>query len=114
MPKPVKLRKLTVEEVAEIHRLAASQAGSFRIMQRARLIAAMLDNPDLSASEAGEQVGFRNHQSAINWVRRFNEKGLAGLLYNHFCQRKPTHNQALRFALINLATQKPDTLGYPY
>jgi hypothetical protein len=52
MRKPVKLRTLTKEEAAEIRRLAASSTESFRLVQRARLIAAMMDNPNLYASEA--------------------------------------------------------------
>jgi hypothetical protein len=58
MKKPVKLRTLTTEEVTEIRRLAISRTEPFRLVQRARLIAAMLDDPHLYASEAGKRVGF--------------------------------------------------------
>ncbi len=73
MRKPVKLRTLTTEETAEIRRLAASRTASFRMVQRARLIASMLDDPNLYASEAGKRVGFRSPIMGVTWVRRFDE-----------------------------------------
>jgi transposase len=114
MRKPVKLRTLTNEEVAEIRRLAASRTEPFRTVQRARLIAAMMDNPNLYASEAGKLVGYRSPITGVTWVKRFNEEGLAGLPDKKRGGRKPTHSQAVRSALISLALQKPNTLGYPF
>jgi transposase len=114
MRKPVRLRTLTTEETAEIRRLAASRTEPFRMVQRARLIASMLDNPGLYASEAGQQVGFRSPIMGVAWVRRFNEEGLPGLQDKKRGGRKPTHSQAVRSALISLALQKPNTLGYPF
>lgn len=114
MKKPVKLRTLTQEETVEIRRLAASRTEPFRLVQRARLIAAMLDDPNLYASEAGKRVGFRSPTMGVMWVRRFNEAGLAGLSDKKRGGRKPIHSQAVRSALIGLALQKPNTLGYPF
>ena len=114
MRKPVKLRTLTNEEVAEIRRIAASRTEPFRTVQRARLIAAMMDNPNLYASEAGKLVGYRSPITGVIWVKRFNEEGLAGLPDKKRGGRKPTHSQAVRSALISLALQKPNTLGYPF
>lgn len=114
MRKPVKLRTLTNEEAAEIRRLAASRREPFRTVQRARLIAAMMDNPNLYASEAGKLVGYRSPITGVTWVKRFNEEGLAGLPDKKRGGRKPTHSQAVRSALISLALQKPNTLGYPF
>jgi len=45
MRKAVKLRSLTIEEKAEIRRLAASRKESHRLVQRAKVIVAMLDDP---------------------------------------------------------------------
>ena len=50
-----------------------------RLVQRARLIESMLDDPKLTATEAGKQVGFKSSGSGVFWVRRFNEEGLDGL-----------------------------------
>ena len=42
------------------------------------------------------------------------ERGLAGLEDKPKPGRPPIHDQKVRSALISLATQKPDTLGYPF
>lgn len=110
----VKLRTLTAEEEAEIRRLAGSRKEPHRLVQRAKVIAAMLDDPKLYAIQAGLQVGFSGTQSGVTWVKRFNENGLAGLEDMPKSGRPPTHDAKVRSELINLALQKPDTLGYAY
>lgn len=110
----VKLRTLTTEEETEIRRLAGSRKEAFRLVQRAKVIVAMLEDPKLHATHAGLQVGFIGTQSGVTWVKRFNEKGLAGLEDKPKTGRPPTHDQKVRSALINLAIQKPDKLGYPF
>jgi transposase len=114
MPKRIKLRTLTSEEEQEIRRLAKSRKESMRIIQRARIIMAMLDNPELAASRAGEQVGFKGAPMGIHWVKRFNELGMAGLMDGDRSGRPPTHSQETRSALLDLAMQKPRSLGYPF
>ena len=114
MPKRVRLRTLTTEEEAEIRRLAKSRKEPMRLVQRARIIAAMLDNPDLPASRAGEQVGYKWAPMGIHWVKRFNEHGIAGLQDRERSGRRPTHSQEIRSALLDLALQKPSSLGYPF
>ena len=110
----VKLRSLTTEEEAEIRRLAGSRKEPHRLVQRAKVIVAMLDEPKLYAIQAGLQAGFIGTQSGVTWVKRFNENGMAGLEDKPKSGRPPTHDQKVRSALINLAQQKPDTLGYPF
>ncbi len=66
MPKRIKLRTLTSEEEQEIRRLAKSRKEPARIVQRAQVIAAMLDDPELAASRAGERAGFRVRQWGSN------------------------------------------------
>jgi hypothetical protein len=68
MPKRIRLRTLTSDEEQEIRRLAKSRKEPIRIVQRAQIIAAMLDNPELAASRAGEQVGFKGAPMGIEWV----------------------------------------------
>ena len=114
MRKAVKLRSLTAEEETDIRRLAASRKAAHRLVQRAQILVAMLDNPKMHATQAGRQAGFRGKQSGISWVKRFNAEGLAGLEDKAKSGRPPTHSQEVRSALISLATQKPDSLGYPF
>lgn len=114
MRKAVKLRSLTTEEETEIRRLAASRKAAHRLVQRASVIVAMLDDPKLHATLAGLQAGFKGIQSGIMWVKRFNAEGIPGLEDKPKAGRPPTHPQSVRSALISLARQKPDTLGYPF
>jgi transposase len=114
MRKAVKLRSLTTEEEAEVRRLAASRKEPHRLVQRAKVIVAMVDDPKLHATLAGSKAGFSGRQSGITWVKRFNEEGLAGLEDKPKMGRPPTHDPKVRSELISLALQKPDTLGYPF
>jgi len=114
MPKRIRLRTLTVDEQTEIRRLAASRKLPIRLVQRARIIAAMLVDPMLSATEAGFRAGFESSAAGSIWVGRFNEHGPAGLADRPRSGRKPTHGQEVRSALIDLALQKPRSLGYPF
>ena len=114
MRKAVKLRTLTTEEEAEIRRLTASRKEPHNLVQRAKVIVALLDNPGLYATQAGLQAGFLAEQAGITWVRRFNAEGPAGLKDKPKPGRPPTHDQSVRSALIALARQKPESLGYPF
>jgi transposase len=114
MPKRIRLQALTAEEKAEIRRLAASRKEPMRLVQRTRVIAAMDEDPELTATEAGLRAGFRSNAMGARWVNRFNEEGLAGLDDRPRSGRRPIHSQAVRSALIDLALQKPRSLGYPF
>ena len=51
MPKRIQLRTLTTEEEAEIKRLSKSRKEPMRLVQRARVIAAMLDDAGLEVDQ---------------------------------------------------------------
>ena len=110
----VKLRTLTTEEETEIRKLAASRKAAHRLVQRAKVIVAMLDNPEMRATQAGQNAGFSGSQSGVNWARRFNDTGIAGLEDKPKAGRPPTHAPEVRSALIALARQKPGSLGYSF
>jgi transposase len=48
----------------------------------------------LRASHAGLKAGFKGLQMGINWVKRFNEEGLAGLEDKPKSGRPPTANKS--------------------
>ena len=50
----------------------------------------------------------------VQWVKRFNEFGVAGLVDEKRSGRPPNHSQETRSALLGLALQKPRRLGYPF
>ena len=104
---------LTTEEETEIRLLAASRKESIRLVQRARVILAMLDDPKFHATHASFKAGFQSQQMGITWAKRFNAEGIAGLQDKPKTGRLPTHDQKVRSALISLVQQTPDTLGYP-
>jgi len=114
MSKRIELRELTQAERREIERLADSRTEAARIVQRARVIQALANNPAMGAGDAGRAAGYRQDFSGTYWVRRFNEYGVAGLQDRARPGRPPTHDETVRSALISLALQKPDTLGYPF
>ena len=112
--KRIQLRQLTTEEIEEINKIVASRTESVRRVQRAKIIQAMLEDPNLTASDAGQMAGFKSNAIGPNWVRRFNEEGLSGLEDKPRPGRTPIHSEETRGALISLALQKPRTLGYPF
>lgn len=112
--KRIVLRTLTTEEIDEITRLARSRTESARIVQRARLIKAMLDEPDLYATDAGLMVGYTSSATGPQWVKRFNAEGITGLQDKPRAGRPVTHTEKVRSRVIDLALQKPRSLGLPY
>lgn len=114
MRKPVKLRTLTAEEVTEVKRLTSSRKEPIRLVQRARIIAFMLKDSSLYASDGGLRAGYSSVVTGPVWVQRFNEKGLAGLEDQPRLGHKPTYGQEVHSQLVSLATQKPRGLGYPF
>ena len=113
MPKRIALRPVTAEEKAEIERLARAHSEPMRRVMRARIIGALLADPSLPATEAGVRAGMSG-VTGVKWVTRFNAKGLAGLQDEPRTGRPPTHAEQVRSNLIDLALQKPGSLGEPY
>jgi len=112
--KRVRLRTLTTEEETAVRRLARSGKEPMRLVQRARLIEALLDDPGLTATEAGMRVGFKSSGSGVAWVRRFNEESLPGLEDKPREGRPATHTERVRSRVIDLAMQKPESIGLPF
>lgn len=114
MANRLRLRPVSATEETQIRHLAASRAKPARLVQRAQVIRALLDDPTLSAKEAGFRAGYRSEASGPKWVRRFNEGGLEALEDQPRSGRPPTHEEAVRSKLLDLALQKPRSLGLPF
>lgn len=114
MPKRIRLRSLSDQEQQALRKLGASRKAPARLVQRARLLGALLDNPVLSAAQAARSVGFDNPDAGARWVRRFNDGGLPALEDQPRSGRPPKHEQALKGKLLGLALQKPRSLGLPF
>lgn len=113
MAKKLALRSVTPDEERELRKRAASRTSPARLVERAKILVAMLDEPEIGAMEAGRRVGLRG-QTGCAWVKRFNEGGLHVLEDEPRTGRPPTHPPEVRSALVSLATQKPRSLGLPF
>jgi transposase len=114
MGRRVKLRDVSEAEREQVNGLAKSRTASVRLVQRARVIKALLDDPSQSATKAALALGYRGFTAGSKWVRRFNAQGIAGLEDEARSGRPPTHTEAVRSQLIACACQKPESLGLPF
>jgi len=113
VPKRIAVREVSAEERQEIERLAKSRTAAARVVQRAQIIWAMLEEPTLSSTDAGLRAGV-SKATGPKWVTRFNEQGVAGLEDEPRPGRPVSHDESVRSRLLNLALRKPRTLGYPF
>jgi transposase len=114
MPKWIKLREVSESEAAEIRRLAHARQAAVEVVRRARLIEYLLEHPQVAASQAGMRVGFGSNASGSEWVKRFNEEGVAGLKNRAKPGRPLRHTESRRSEVVDLAVQKPQSLGYSF
>jgi transposase len=114
MPARVVLRRLSREEVDAVRRLAASRTEPAAVVQRSRVIRALLEEPALSAGAAARRAGFIREDSGPVWVRRFNAGGVTALRDAPRSGRPPTHTPEVRSQLVALAVQKPRSLGHEF
>jgi len=114
MPNRLQLRPVSASEETQIRYLAASRAKPARLVQRAQVIVAMLDDRSISAKEAGFRAGYRSAPSGPKWIRRFNEGGIGALDDRPRSGRPPIHGEEVRSKLLDLVLQKPRSLGFPF
>jgi transposase len=105
------LREVSETEEQQLRTLAHSRTQPHQLVQRANLIVNMID---LTASKAAKQAGFKTGVSGAYWVKRFNEDGIEGLADKLRSGKPKTHSIEVRSQLIDLALQKPQSLGYPF
>ena len=114
MSRVLRLRKVSAEESEQVRKLATSRTQPARLVQRARIIQLLLDNPKLPTGEAGRQVGYKSNYSGRTWVKRFNEQGIQGLADEARSGHPPFYDEETRSLLIDLVLRKPRSLGYPF
>jgi transposase len=114
MPKYIRLREMSESEVAEVRRLARARQEAVELVKRARLIEYVLDHPEVPATRAAMRVGFGSIASGSEWVKRFNAEGVAGLYNRPKSGRPLTHSEEVRSQVLDVALQKPRSLGYPF
>ena len=114
MSRVLRLRSVSEEEAEQVRKLATSRTQPARLVQRARIIQLLLDNPKLPTGEAGRQVGYKSDYPGQTWVKRFNEHGIQGLEDKPRSGHPPFYDEATRSSLIDMVLQKPRSLGYPF
>lgn len=114
MSRELRLREVSEEEAEQIRKLATSRTQPARLVQRAKIIQLLLDNPKLPAGEAGKLAGYKSQVPGRTWVKRFNEHGIKELEDEPGRGRPPVYTEDVRSSLISLALQKPRSLGYPF
>jgi len=72
----LRVREVTDEERAKLERLVRAKTAPVRLVERARIVLAALEG--LSAPQVAARVGV-GEATARQWLRRFNDGGLAGL-----------------------------------
>jgi hypothetical protein len=72
--KSCKTKILTSEEEAETRRMTISRKESFRLVQQAKVIVAILYNAKLHATHAAFKAGFQSRQMEITWSKRLSRR----------------------------------------
>lgn len=114
MSRLLRLREVSDEEAEQVRKLATSRTQPARLVQRAKIIQSLLDNPKLPAGKAGRMVGYKSDYPGCTWVKRFNEHGIKGFADEQRSGRPSTYNENTRSSLVDMVLQKPSSLGYPF
>lgn len=107
----LRLRELTAEESREVARLAKSRSDEARLVERARIVALARDG--MGAPAIARELGV-SEKMARQWLARFNERGLDGLVDAPRSGRPPTYTAEVVGAVIAASLTKPQTLGLPF
>jgi transposase len=107
----IKLRPLTTEEQTTLERLAHSRTAPARQVERAQII--WLAQQGLNAPTIAARL--RLHpQTVRDWLKRFNQHGLAGLDDLPRPGKPPTYTAEERAEVIALTLTNPQELDLPF
>jgi transposase len=107
----LRLRELSAEEVAEVERLARSRAESARLVERARIIRQA--HAGLRVPEVARELKL-GQDTVRTWIKRFNEKGLAGLADLPRSGCPPTYTPEQVAEVVAASLTDPEELGRPF
>jgi transposase len=111
MPRRLQVREPTDEERAIVERTARSRTAAIRQVERARIIQASAEGKEV-AEIAGE-LGVKDHK-VRKWIKRFNERGVAGLEDEPRSGRPATYTPEEVSEVIATALTDPQELGLPF
>lgn len=107
----LRVREMTAEEAVEVKRLASSRAEPARAVERARIV---------WRSSRGERVpriaeGLRLSEGTVRqWIKRFNESGLAGLADLPRSGKPPTYTAEQVGEVVAASLTNPRSLDLPF
>jgi transposase len=107
----LRLREMTTEEAATVHRLAQSRTAAARSVERARVIEQAAHGQTVRA--IATQL-HRNAQTVRLWLKRFNAGGLAGLDDEPRSGRPTTYTTKEVSEVVAAALTKPTDLSLPF
>ncbi len=107
----LRVRPLTEEERAEIHRRAQSRTEPARVVERARIIWLLHQGQRVREVAQGLQIGA---DVVRQWAKRFNAEGLAGLQDRPRSGRPETYTAEQVGQVLATALTDPRTLGLPF
>jgi transposase len=105
------LRDLTTDERAAIEHLAHSRTSPARLVERARIVLAVLDGERVAALAQRLQCPVA---TVYRWLHRFNDDGLAGLHDQPRRGRPPTYSREQVGVVVATALTDPQTLKLPF
>ncbi len=114
MSKRILVRTVTDAEAAAIRHLAASRNEPARLVQRATVIAAMLEEPELPVGEAGVRASYKSAGMGPMGGEHFNAAGLKGIDDRPRCGRRSTTRRRCGGRWISLALPTPRSVGDPF
>lgn len=111
MPALLLLRPLTVEESAELRRLAQSQTVEARLRERARICWRSHEGQRVREIMAALHL---DERTVRRWIQRFNAQGLPGLTDAPRQGRPTISTRAEVGTVIATSLTPPDDLGLPF
>jgi len=107
----LRVRAMTTEEKEHVERLARSRTEPARLVERARIILAAIQEKRVPA--IARQLHLSENAVRL-WLKRFNALGLAGLQDEPRSGRPTTYTVEQVGEVIAAALTKPDALGQPF
>lgn len=111
MPKIILVRVMTHAERETIDRLSRSRTASAREVERAHIIQWASKGQGVPSIAAKLN---RSENTVRTWIKRFNERGLAGLQDEQRRGRPATYSAEDVSAVIQAALTKPDEVGLAF
>jgi transposase len=107
----LRLREMTAEEAAAVHRLAQARTAATRAVERARIVEHAAQGQAVRTIAA--RLGL-HAQTVRLWLKRFNADGLAGLSDEPRVGRPTTYTPEDVSEVVAAALTKPTALGLPF